>query len=225
MADKEPMQNIQKSAFLNSAFFRWMAVLGDVFILNALWAVACLPVVTAGAATCATFAAAGKMAARPDYRVWADFWTAFKRDWKPATRLWLVLALAAGLIAAYYQAGLILSGAVGGVLIALAAALGVVWLLALGGCYALLGRFTYPKLRPLLRDGLRLCITNLGPALAWCGLLCFMPVLRLLVPSAFTYLLPVWALVGGGASVVVFSRLLRPAMARIETALEQKDRG
>lgn len=148
---------------------------------------------------------------------------AFKRDWKPATRLWLVLALAAGLIVAYYQAGLILSGAVGGVLIALAAALGVVWLLVLGGCYALLGRFTYPKLLPLLRDGLRLCISNLGPALAWCGLLCFMPVLRLLVPNAFTYLLPVWALAGGGASVVIFSRLLRPAMERIETALEQKD--
>lgn len=221
MADKEPMDPIRKSAFMNSAFFRWMAALGDVFLLGLVWLLACLPVVTAGAATCAAFAVGDKMAAQPDYRVWADFWAAFKRDWKPATRLWLVLAAAAGLIAAYYQAGFILSGVLGGVLIALAAALGVVWLLALGGCYALLGRFTYQKLLPLVRDGLRLSITNLGAALTWCGLLCFMPVLRLLVPDAFYYILPVWGLLGGGASIVIFARLLRPAFQRIEDALHK----
>ena len=62
----------------------------------------------------------GKMAAKQDYRVFHDYWRAFRRDFGQATCLWVLFALLGLLILADYQLGLANSGALGGILIAVA---------------------------------------------------------------------------------------------------------
>ena len=144
-----------------------------------------LPIFTLGASTSAAFSVAGKMAAREDHFVWEGFFTAVRPDFAIATRAWLPLALIAAVIVADYQIGLANSGQLGGVLIAAAAAMGFVWLCAFGGCYALLGRFSYSKAGNALMDGMALCLANPRATLVWLVLVLMMPALYRFVPPLY----------------------------------------
>src|SRR5699024_10189701 len=118
-----------KNNHLNDTpFFRAMGFVGDVFLLNLCWLLGCVLIVTIGASTSAAFSVAGKMAAKQDYRVFHDYFAAFKRDFKLATLAWLAMAVAGVLIFATYQIGLAHAGTLSNLLIAAGAALGVVWL-------------------------------------------------------------------------------------------------
>ena len=89
---------MKKSSSIDNPFFRLMGAIGDLVVLNILWLLCCLPVVTAGASTLALFAIVHKIAAGEDYRTASGFFKAFRRDFKQATALWLVV-LAAGIAA------------------------------------------------------------------------------------------------------------------------------
>ena len=146
----------EKKNIADQPFFAWMGFIGDVAVLSVVWLLCCVPVVTIGASTAAAFSVAGKMAAKEDYFVIKDFLAAFKRDWKQASALWGIFAAAAVLIAADYQIGLANPGSLGGALIALSAALGVCLLCVAGASFALLGRFSYARVRAVLSDAARL---------------------------------------------------------------------
>lgn len=181
-----------------------------------MWLVCSLPIFTLGASTSAAFSVAGKMAAKEDHFVWKGFFTAFRRDFAIATRAWLPLALIAAVIVADYQIGLANSGQLGGVLIAAAAAMGFVWLCAFGGCYALLGRFSYSKAGNALMDGMALCLANPRATLVWLVLVLMMPALYRFVPPLYYYLRLPWLFVGGGIAIVAFSFAIRPAFIKLE---------
>lgn len=200
----------------DSPFFHFMDVVGDVFLLHLCWLVGCLPLVTAGASTTAAFSVAGKMAAGQEYRIFHDYWAAFRRDFTLATRTWLAMAVAGLLLWADYRLGLSYSGSLGGILIAAATALGVVWLAMLGSGFALLGRFSYRRGRDAMKDGLRLCLARPQAALVWLVFMGTLPVLHDGAPQLFWYLFPLWLLIGGGTAIVLTARLLRPAFARME---------
>lgn len=66
----------------------------DLLILNLLWAVGCIPVVTAGASTIAAFTVTLKMAEkRESSGVFAAFWTAYAKNLKHGVPLTLVFAV------------------------------------------------------------------------------------------------------------------------------------
>lgn len=207
----QPKRNLAESPF-----FAAMGRLGDMTELGLLWLLCSLPLITVGASTAAAFAVADKMAAREDASVRRGFFAAFRRDWRFASRVWLVLAPAGAVIAADYAIGLARSGAAGGALIAAAAVLGLVWLCAFGGGFALLGRFAYTSVPRLLRDGVMLCAANPKAALVWLAAVLCMPALRIVLPSVYAYLRPLWLLFGGGAAIAAFAYAVRPAFVRLE---------
>lgn len=200
----------------DSPFFSFMDIVGDVFLLHLCWLLGCLPLVTVGASTTAAFAVAGKMAAGQEYRIFHDYGVAFRRDFSMATRTWLGMVVAGLMLWVDYQLGLFYSGSVGGFLIAVAAALGVVWLAVLGSGFALLGRFSYGRGRDAMKDGVRLCLARPQAALVWILMMGTLPVLYGREPQIFWYLFPLWLLIGGGTAIVLTARLLRPAFAKIE---------
>ena len=59
--------------------------------LNLLWAVCSLPIITIGASTTALYYACLKVVRDEDSHVAAQFFHAFKEDFKQATALWLIL--------------------------------------------------------------------------------------------------------------------------------------
>lgn len=80
-------------------FWSFMDKIADVFFLGILWLAASLPVVTAGAATTAMYQFTLKQADNEEGYVWRSFWQAFRKNFLPATALWLIL-LAAGVFLA-----------------------------------------------------------------------------------------------------------------------------
>lgn len=206
----------EKKNIADQPFFAWMGFIGDVAVLSVVWLLCCVPVVTIGASTAAAFSVAGKMAAKEDYFVIKDFLAAFKRDWKQASALWGIFAAAAVLIAADYQIGLANPGSLGGALIALSAALGVCLLCVAGASFALLGRFSYARVRAVLSDAARLCIANLATMLLWLGLVLWLPVSYFFVPSVFFYLRLPWLFLGGGTCITAFSFAIRPFFRKLE---------
>ena len=206
----------EKKNIADQPFFAWMGFIGDVAVLSVVWLLCCVPVVTIGASTAAAFSVAGKMAAKEDYFVIKDFLAAFKRDWKQASALWGIFAAAAVLIAADYQIGLANPGSLGGALIALSAALGVCLLCVAGASFALLGRFSYARVRGVLSDAARLCIANLATMLLWLGLVLWLPVSYFFVPSVFFYLRLPWLFLGGGTCITAFSFAIRPFFRKLE---------
>lgn len=206
----------EKKNIADQPFFVWMGFIGDVAALSVLWLVCCIPLVTIGASTTAAFSVAGKMAAKDDYLIIREFFAAFKRDWKQATLLWGIFAVAAVLVVTDYQFGLANPGSLGGALIAVSAALGVCLLCMAGASFALLGRFSYPGVRAVLTDAARLCIANPATMLLWLGLVLWLPLCYWFVPAVFFYLRLPWLFLGGGICMAGFSFAIRPFFQKLE---------
>lgn len=207
---------MKKSNGIDTPFYRLMGHVGDLAVLNVLWLVCCLPVVTIGASTEGLFSVVNKLVAGEDHQVAADFFKAFRRDFAQSTAVWLML-LAAGAAA---TTGLWISNGQKDVFHGVLAAAS--FLLALGticfGCWglALLARFNYGHGVLALADGARMTVANLLVTVGVVALAVWAPVLAAVQPDVFVYLLPAMLLLGGSLSVLGMAVLMRPAIARLE---------
>ena len=68
-----------------------LSKIGDMFILNLIYILSCIPVITIGASTTALYYTTLKMAENKESYVWRDYWKAFKMNLKQATAIWLVV--------------------------------------------------------------------------------------------------------------------------------------
>ena len=76
---------------MDNIFIRILSRIFDLIVLNILWAVFCLPIVTIGASTTALYSVTLKMVVNEEGYLFRDFWRAFKRDFKQSTSIWLLL--------------------------------------------------------------------------------------------------------------------------------------
>ena len=83
---------------VNNRFWQFLNRLTDVFLITLLWAVACVPVVTAGAATTACIKVVMELSEDAEGSIFKEFWAEFRRSFGKATVMWLI-HLAAGLLA------------------------------------------------------------------------------------------------------------------------------
>ena len=78
----------------DSKFARAMTKIGDLVLLSLLWLLASLPVITAGASTCAMYSVCYRLHEQEQTQLWPTFWKAFRRDFRQATVAWVGIALA-----------------------------------------------------------------------------------------------------------------------------------
>ena len=84
----------------------FLARLGDMFILNILYVVCCIPIITIGAATTALYYNTLKMAENRESYVWKEFLRTFKENFKQATVIWMIiLVIGAVLVADFFVMG------------------------------------------------------------------------------------------------------------------------
>ena len=97
---------------IDSPVMRFLGRIGDIIILNLIFVVTALPVVTVGTALSALYTVAMKLARGEDPSVLREYMRAFWRNRKPATICWLIMAAAGALIFLDFR----LAGAFGGAL-------------------------------------------------------------------------------------------------------------
>ena len=62
----------------------------DAILLNLMWLITCIPVVTIGAATTAFYYTTHKVIRNQRSGIWKEYWSSFKGNFKQATKTWLI---------------------------------------------------------------------------------------------------------------------------------------
>ena len=83
---------------LEGKFFSALSRVGDLVILNILFWLCCIPVVTIGASITAMYSVTKKMAEDREGYILKGFFTAFKENFKQSTIMWLILLVPAVVI-------------------------------------------------------------------------------------------------------------------------------
>lgn len=78
---------------LNSPVMAAVAFVGNILLVNALWLVGCLPIITIGASTSAMYNVLMKLLRGKDPTVWTAYFQAFRSCFKKATCIFLLLLI------------------------------------------------------------------------------------------------------------------------------------
>lgn len=76
---------------IDSKFMRGMNRVADLIILNILYLITCIPIITIGAATTALYSVCFKMSTDREEGITKSYFHAFVADFKQSTILWLIL--------------------------------------------------------------------------------------------------------------------------------------
>ncbi|MDO5545063.1 MAG: YesL family protein [Eubacteriales bacterium] len=194
----------------------WVQLLCDLALLNLLWLICCLPVVTIGAATAALHSVVRKMAACEYYTVWRGFWKGFRENWKQGTAVMLILGAVLLISLGDIAIGLHRPGMTGiacqfvGVLGMIAA------VLTLSMAFPVLTRYRL-GLGAVLKNALLLSFANLHIVAAGLAAAALFPVLGWLSVNLMIIAVPGWVMLGVSLPVLVQQLLMRKVYARLES--------
>lgn len=206
-----------KSLFnFDNPFIQLLSRLGDLMIVNVLFWVCSLPVVTAGASLCGLVKVVQAITLGDEPVVTRTFFRAFRQNFRQATIVWLALVFIAACLAGDLMlANLYLTGW------ALTAARALVAIPALAvlaaACYLfpLLVRYEN-TLKEHCRNALLLAIGKLPRTVALAALNAAPFVLAWAAPVTFLKSLAVWLIVGFAGLSYLGCMLLRPVLAQLE---------
>lgn len=206
---------MEKTNPLKESLGNFLRNLWDLMILNWLWTLCCLPVVTIGPATCGLFAVTLKLAREePVYPV-KYFFQAVRENFKSGLLLGLLamalLAVSCGdLYFAVQQTGILRS-----VYLVIGILVAAVFLTVIGYAFALQAMFENP-LKTQLRNALLMAFVSPGKTVGiW--LILLIPVLGalLLPPVALRMLGFLYLVAGVSGPVYGASKLLRTVFDRV----------
>ena len=73
--------------------YKMMWTLADMFVINILWLVFSLPIVTIGASTAAAIEVNMRIVKKEESYIWKNFWSAFKKNFIDGTKLFFLLVI------------------------------------------------------------------------------------------------------------------------------------
>ena len=190
---------------MDSPFVRLMAKVADFMILNLLFVICSLPIVTMGAAVTAMYDVLTRMDTRREVPAATGFMKAFNGNFKKATKLWLIfLAVAAFLVFDIYlmltkvPAALTMQVT----LIIVFLVILFVWIMAVGYAFVLLARLENPLGRTI-KMSFALTLVHLIPNSIFTGIVSLLPIIILFgFTQLFFAFFPVW--IFGGIPLLAY---------------------
>lgn len=199
---------------VESPFFQWLSKLADRILINILFVVSALPVITAGAAATALYYTTARLE-RDEGHIWQDYWKAFRTNFKQATILWMILlvgGLLIGFSVLYYLKVDNPGGTIGFWLVAV---LFFVWAATCSWVFPLQSRFENPSVNTLknaLIFGLLYFIKSIVvAAVNFLPVVCF-----IFFPTAFIYLAFVWLLLWFSTAASINLYIFKKQFAELE---------
>lgn len=192
----------------DSAFWNVTGKLFDLFLLNILWVLTSLPLVTIGASSAALYSVTMQMARKEEPAILRSYFAAFKKGWKTATLVWLLsLIVACWLAFGVYvcsnlQNAFLRLAVIPEAALLILCLLGMVYLFPV--CAAYPGGVTKTLKTACYLSLLRLPWTCLLVLIATVPVL-----LTLFVPKAFPLMLMLWLFLGAGGISFAQSLLLK----------------
>ncbi len=187
----------------------------DFILLGLLWILASIPMFTFGAATTAMYYTAEKNVRTDAGKIWATFWSRFRKEFKQATGIWLFGLVVTVILAV--NSLLLWKGEVPGIVFALllaATLFGIGWMQL---WYGYLSRFE-DTVWVVLSNTFRLALVNF-PKLVVMILICIASIFGAVI--SFYYAGPVLFLIPGiyaGLTGIMLRKIFKPYMPEEPTA-------
>ena len=200
---------------LKDSFLRFFHDLYDLMVVNCLWLLCCLPVVTIGPATCGLYTVTLKLAREEPVNPARDFFRGMKENWKAGFLLGIMAILLAVAVAGDVWLGLQLNGWLSTLYLVVAATVAVIFLIVIAYTFALQAMFENP-VKTQVANAFKLAVIAPGKTmLLW--LILLIPVLAALVlpPLALRMLGFLYLVVGFSGPVYGASHILRHIFDRV----------
>lgn len=101
--EDNPLNKLEKGTDTRNPIIKVLEKFGDLFVLNLIFVLSCLPLITIGASVTALYTMTNKMVRNEEGTIWKGFWKAFGQNFKIGTKLWLLLLLYLGIIYVEYM--------------------------------------------------------------------------------------------------------------------------
>lgn len=197
----------------DSPFIKWVNRMGRIVILNILYVLCCIPIITIGAATAAMYRVAMALAQKQeDISIVRDFFRAFRANFKPATLVYLILLIPTLLIVLNFAMLLSgeLSASIANYIICLIPVPPLLFINAY--VFAYVATFEDKTLRTILNAAI-ISISNLPKTLLMVILNILPFALYLLATEIFLRMLFIWLLFASALIAYLNSKLILKAFA------------
>lgn len=180
---------------IDSPVMRVLGRLGDIIILNMIFVVGCIPVITIGTSLSALYAVAMKMARGEEPSVWKEFWKAYKRNFKQATICWLIMAVVAILLFVDFRIIRVFQGSMYSVMRVILAIILGMWILMFQYLFPYIARFEN-GIFATLRNALLLAAVNIPFTIVITGLSVGSLIVTLFTSRSFVVASILWVFFG-----------------------------
>ena len=200
---------------LDSPLMRFLSRLADIFILNILFLICCIPVITIGASATALYTVTLKMARNEESYMVKGFLKAFKSNFKISTIVWLIMLVLGIILGLDYRITAAFTGVMGKVMQTAILIIGTFYTITLLYLVPYIARFVN-DVKNSLKNALLFSILNL-PYTILLAVITIAPVfLTFLTGKTLAYGLFIWLFFGFAAIAYVNSLLFRKIFAKYE---------
>ncbi|MCB5713746.1 YesL family protein [Lactonifactor longoviformis] len=204
---------------LDSPLMRFLSRLADIFILNILFLICCVPVITIGASATALYTVTLKMARNEESYMVKGFWKAFKSNFKISTIVWLIMLVLGIILGLDYRITAAFTGIMGKVMQIAILIIGTFYTITMLYLFPYIARFVN-DVKNSLKNALLFSILNL-PYTILIAVITIAPVfLTFLTGKTLAYGLFIWLFFGFAAIAYVNSLLFRKIFAKYEPQSE-----
>ncbi|MDD3361363.1 MAG: YesL family protein [Hespellia sp.] len=192
---------------MDSGFYRFMNRVGNLLILNVLFLLCCIPVITAGASATALYTVLMRLVRQEEGYVGREFFKAFKENFRQSTLLWLIVVIVGVILYCDIIFSDIMNNALGAGLKIVFLLFGFLYMATVSYVFALQSRFDNTILYTL-KNAFWMAMGYLPYTISLMVVEAIPFFLIYIRPKWFWYLLPVLSTVGVAALLYICSMIL-----------------
>ena len=187
--------------------FNILSRICDMMLLNILWIICSIPIVTIGASTTALCYCMLKITRKSDSGIAAMFFQSFRQNFKQSCMITLIAVLSGLVLYVDYQLCAEMEGILKNIIRIMNCNLWVLWVIMIMYAFPVLAQFDN-TVKNTLKNSLMLGIAHIDKTIL-IFLVNVMPVaLLLILPDAFILLLPVFAVFGASLMAWLNSKIM-----------------
>lgn len=209
---------------LDSPVMKALSFIGDLIILNVLFLVCCIPLVTIGASATALYTISMRMAAKDDRGILKPFFRAFKENFKKATVIWLTFLLIGAVLALGITMIYLNQSAFSNLIKVLYGVVILVYLVGLSWVFPLQAKFEN-SVKNTIKNAFIIGISRIGNSIVIAILLLIPVLMAVFFTKIFILTGFVWILCGFSVIAVLQSLVINTVFSRYTvSSLEHENR-
>ena len=194
---------------------RFLSRVGDFLILNILFLLCCIPIITAGTSMTALYSVTLKMAKGEDAYIAKGFFKAFKENFKQSTAAWLIMLILGIVLYIDYRISSVFSDMGGNIFRVFLTMIAIFYLNTLLYLFPYIARFKN-TIKNAFKNALLISILNFPWTIAIIAIFIGAVILTFLNATTLSYGILLWLTFGFSLIAYVYSIIFRRIFAKYE---------